>query len=132
MLTMLTILLLRLEETMVKQKVDYYEILQLIKDNGKNGILQSELWKKIGATSREGSRIASKLLKFGLIGRKRVLHNGKWTYRLLPTKLPVNIESIMDLPCAFCTDQERCGEEKYITPERCEKLTNYLMKNLKN
>lgn len=57
------------------QKIDYYEVLQLIKNNGKDGILQSNLWKKIGVTSREGSRIALKLLKQGLITRKRVLHN---------------------------------------------------------
>ena len=113
------------------QKIDYYEVLQLIKNNGKDGILQSNLWKKIGATSREGSRIALKLLKQGLITRKRVLHNGKWTYKLVSNKLPIQIDSMMDIPCTFCMEQERCGEKKYITPEKCEKLTNYLLKIIK-
>ncbi|RLG91666.1 MAG: Lrp/AsnC family transcriptional regulator [Candidatus Hecatellales archaeon] len=113
------------------RKVDYYEILQIIKRSGENGILQSNLWKEIKATSKEGSRITLKLVRSGLIRRKRELYRGKWTYRLIPEKLPVNFDSLFDLPCTFCPDQERCGETKYITPEKCEKLTSYLMKNVK-
>jgi uncharacterized membrane protein len=35
--------------------------LQIIMNYGNEGLLQSELWRKLGASSREGSRIALKL-----------------------------------------------------------------------
>ena len=56
---------------------------EIIRKSGKNGILQSELWRILGVDSREGSRIALRLLKKGLIEREPVVHNGKRTYRLM-------------------------------------------------
>ena len=38
-----------------------HKALDVIANNGKDGVLQSELWRKLDATSREGSRIALKL-----------------------------------------------------------------------
>jgi len=34
---------------------------QFVVNTGYEGVLQSELWRKLGASSREGSRIAIKL-----------------------------------------------------------------------
>jgi hypothetical protein len=34
--------------------------LKLVYDAGEKGILQSELWKELGVSSREGSRMAKK------------------------------------------------------------------------
>lgn len=44
--------------------------LQLIMNSGEEGLLQSELWRKMEASSREGSRISIKLEKKGLIYRE--------------------------------------------------------------
>ena len=38
-----------------------HKALDVISNNGSDGVLQSELWRELDATSREGSRIALKL-----------------------------------------------------------------------
>lgn len=100
--------------------------LQIIMNSGNEGLLQSELWRKLGASSREGSRIALKLEGKGLIRRERELHNGRWTYRLYPKRFPASIDSIADCPCMMCPDGQRCSPSGAITPQRCEKLTEWL------
>ena len=37
--------------------------LQIITNKGEEGVLQSELWRELGASSREGSRVGIKLEK---------------------------------------------------------------------
>ncbi len=100
--------------------------LQIIMNSGNEGLLQSELWRKLGASSREGSRIALKLEDKGLIRRERELRNGRWTYRLYPKRLPASIDSIADCPCMMCPDSQRCGPSGAVTPQNCEKLTEWL------
>ena len=56
--------------------------MKIILDTGVQGILQSDLWKKLATTSREGSRLAVRLEKKGLINRKKELVDGRWTFRL--------------------------------------------------
>ncbi|RLI04334.1 transcriptional regulator [Candidatus Bathyarchaeota archaeon] len=103
-----------------------YKVLQIIKESGAEGILQSQLWKRINATSREGSRVSLKLEKAGLIERKRELHEGKWTYKLIAKKKVVNIDSIINLPCIFCPDQPKCGTGSAISPTSCPKLSKWI------
>ncbi|MGP3667230.1 MAG: helix-turn-helix transcriptional regulator [Candidatus Bathyarchaeota archaeon] len=105
-----------------------YRVLQMIKDGGPEGILQSQLWKSIKATSREGSRISLKLEKAGLIERHRVLHEGKWTYKLVAKKRSININSIIDIPCAFCVEQAKCDVGSEISPLTCKKLSSWVEK----
>ncbi|MEM2465733.1 MAG: transcriptional regulator [Candidatus Bathyarchaeia archaeon] len=102
--------------------------LQIIMSSGNEGLLQSELWRKLGASSREGSRIALKLESKGLIRRERELRNGRWTYRLYPKRLPASIDSIADCPCMMCPDTSKCGHTGAITPQSCEKLTDWLIR----
>lgn len=102
--------------------------LQIIMSCGSEGLLQSELWRKLGASSREGSRIALKLENKGLIRRERELCNGRWTYRLYPKRLPATISSIADCPCMLCPDSQRCGPVGAVTPQSCSKLTEWLMR----
>lgn len=102
--------------------------LQIIINSGNEGLLQSELWRKLGASSREGSRIALKLEDKGLIRRERELRNGRWTYRLYPKRLPASIDSIADCPCMMCPDSQRCGPSGAVTPQNCEKLTEWLFR----
>lgn len=115
-----------------RQSLDYREIFELIKSKGDKGVLQSDLWRIMGASSREGSRVAFKLMKAGLVRREKKLHKGKWTFVLISNKLPVQINSIIEQPCAFCVMQEKCGEPKYITPSSCVKLTDYLLNVVNN
>ncbi len=101
--------------------------LHLIINTGYEGVLQSELWRKLEASSREGSRIAIKLENKGLIRREKELRNGRWTYRIYPKRVPASIDSIADCPCLMCPYNSRCGSSSSITPYNCEKLTEWLL-----
>ena len=104
-----------------------HKALQLIAREGHQGVLQCRMWRKLGATSREGSRIAIKLDKKGFIRRERELHNERWTYRLYPTRQPVSVNSIIDCPCLMCLDASRCGAWSAISPSKCERLTEWIL-----
>jgi hypothetical protein len=99
---------------------------------GFDGILQSDLWRKLGASSREGSRIALKLEEKKLIRREKELRDGRWTYRLYPKRLPAKIDSIADVPCLLCQDNPRCDPSSTISPQNCDKLTDWLLSTSKN
>ena len=101
--------------------------LQFIINTGYEGVLQSELWRKLGASSREGSRIAIKLENKGLIRREKELRDGRWTYRLYPKRIPASIDSIADCPCLMCPDNPRCDPSSSISPHNCERLTEWLI-----
>ncbi len=104
-----------------------HRALQFIVNTGTQGVLQSELWRKLDASSREGSRIAIKLEKKGLIRRERELFNGRWTYRLYPKRRPASINSILNCPCLMCPDDSRCQAWGAISPNECEKLTEWIL-----
>ncbi|MEM3622371.1 MAG: transcriptional regulator [Candidatus Bathyarchaeia archaeon] len=106
--------------------------LQYIINTGFEGVLQSELWRKLGASSREGSRIALKLEDKNLIRRERELRDGRWTYRLYPKRVPASIDSIADVPCLKCSDNTRCDPSSAISPQNCEKLTEWLLSMAKS
>ena len=106
--------------------------LQYIINTGFEGVLQSELWRKLGASSREGSRIAIKLEDKNLIRRERELQDGRWTYRLYPKRVPASIDSIADVPCLKCSDNTRCDPSSTISPQTCEKLTEWLLSMAKS
>jgi len=106
--------------------------LQCIVNMGFEGVLQSELWRELRASSREGSRIALKLENKGLIRRERELCDGRWTYRLYPKRLPASIDSIADCPCLMCPSNPRCDPSSAVSPQGCEKLTEWLVSIAKN
>jgi hypothetical protein len=101
--------------------------LQFVMNTGFEGVLQSELWRNLGASSREGSRISIKLENKGLIRRAKELCDGRWTYRLYPKRLPASIESISDCPCLMCQDNPRCDPSSTISPKNCERLTDWVL-----
>jgi len=105
-----------------------YKAFQYILSNGTKGVLQSELWRKLGASSREGSRIALKLANKGLIRREKELSDGRWTYRLYPKRQPATVDSIVDCPCMGCPESVKCGSWTTISPNDCERLTEWLLK----
>jgi hypothetical protein len=101
--------------------------LHSVINTGYEGVLQSELWRELGASSREGSRVALKLEEKGLIRREKELQDGRWTYRLFPKRLPASIESIVDCPCLLCADNARCDPTTTISPKNCAKLTDWIL-----
>jgi hypothetical protein len=101
--------------------------LHSVVNTGYQGVLQSELWRELGASSREGSRVAIKLEEKGLIRREKELEGGRWTYRLYPKRLPASIETIVDCPCLMCADNARCDPTTAISPKSCERLTVWIM-----
>jgi hypothetical protein len=104
-----------------------HRALKFISKTSDEGVLQVDLWHQLGASSREGSRIAIKLENKGFIRRERELFDGRWTYRLYTKKEPVSITSIKDCPCLICSDSVRCGAYGAISPNDCERLTTWSM-----
>lgn len=95
--------------------------------SGDQGILQRDMWIELGATSRQGSRIALQLEKNQMITRERALSNTRWTYRLFGSIRPVDVDSILDIPCTFCDDIINCEAGGSISALRCDKLTQWLL-----
>ena len=104
-----------------------HKALGIIMNTGSEGVLQSELWRKMKASSREGSRISIKLESKGLIYRERELHNGRWTYRLYSKRKPVTVDSIIACPCLTCPENSRCGVGGIVSPVTCDKLTDWIL-----
>ncbi len=104
-----------------------HKALHVIANNGNDGVLQSELWRKLDATSREGSRIALKLETKGLIRREKELSEGRWTYRLYPKRQPASLNSIINSPCLMCPNDARCGVWSAISPNECPRMTEWIL-----
>ena len=103
------------------------KVYEIVIENGKEGILQSELWKKLGLTSREGSRLAIKMEKRRIVDRQKLLEGGRWTYKLTPVKFPVKVDSIENIPCITCPDEERCAADGVVTPFNCLLIENWVL-----
>jgi hypothetical protein len=112
---------------MLKRNDLEQKALKYIINTGFEGILQSELWRRLRASSREGSRISLKLEDKKLIRREKEIQDGRWTYRLYAKRLPAKIDSIVDVPCLMCPDNPRCDPSSSISPQNCEKLTEWLL-----
>ena len=74
-------------------------VYKLVVERGRDGVLQSEIWKELGLTSRDGSRLAIRLERRGLIGRVKVLEEGRWTNKLNPLRFPTDMTSIEKAHC---------------------------------
>ncbi|MBS7657757.1 MAG: hypothetical protein QW476_03735 [Candidatus Bathyarchaeia archaeon] len=109
------------------------EILKVLKNSQEKGILQTDLWKEANIDSKDGARAILKLEKKGLIERKKELYEGKWTYRIIVKHKLAKVDSIADIPCAFCELENKCELESEAenSPIKCIKLTQWLMEALK-
>jgi hypothetical protein len=103
--------------------------LQLINEAGEEGILQSKMWKNLDVTSREGSRLALKFEEKGVVERRKVLHGGRWTYKLFSQTKPVTIDSIKDCPCIICEELDKCFSGGQLSPLQCLHLTVWIDPN---
>jgi predicted transcriptional regulator len=100
--------------------------LKLVYDAGDEGILQSELWKELGVSSREGSRMAKKFEEKDKVVRNKVLNEGRWTYKLFSKKEPVTLDSVKGCPCLICDEVEKCFRGGARDPVYCMALTAWV------
>jgi len=96
-----------------------------------DGMLQSELWKKLKLTSRDGSRLALKLERLGIISRDKILEKGRWTYKLIIKRTPVSTESIENAPCLTCPVEQKCSLEGEISPRSCQLIEDWVLISIK-
>jgi len=94
-------------------------VYKLVVERGRDGVLQSEIWKELGLTSRDGSRLAIRLERRGLIGRVKVLEDGRWTYKLTPLRFPTDMASIEKAPCIVCQYESKCSVDGEVSPYVC-------------
>jgi DNA-binding MarR family transcriptional regulator len=75
------------------------------------GVLQSELWKKLGVDSRKCSRIVKKLLDTNRVERIEYRQDGIKTFRLIAKKGPADPRCLLAgtelIPCIAC--EEECS-----------------------
>jgi hypothetical protein len=100
--------------------------LKIIFEAGEGGIMQSELWKKLGVSSREGSRFALRFEEKGSVERRKVLHEGRWSFKLFSKREFVTMDSIEGCPCMICADIDKCFESGARDPVSCHDLTTWL------
>ncbi len=91
------------------------------------GIFQSQLWKNLKLSSRDGSRFALKLDKMGIVKREKILENGRWTYKLKLNQVPVSTQSLEDAPCLVCPVEQKCSLEGEISPRTCQWIEEWVI-----
>lgn len=102
------------------------EALRLIFEAGDEGLLQSELWKELEVSSREGSRLATKFEEKEKITREKELNDGRWTYRLFFKREPVTLDSVKGCPCLICVEMDKCFRGGTNDPTICSALTAWI------
>ena len=105
------------------------KVCEIIADFEDNGVLQSELWKKLKLNSRDGSRLALRLERRGLISREKILQKGRWTYKLIIEQAPIKLESLVDSPCLTCPVEQKCDFENAYpepSPLHCQLIEDWV------
>jgi len=128
-----------LEEQLTDEEIENFQIAKVDMDKLTNkvteilakyeskGMLQSELWKKLKLTSRDGSRLALKLERMGIISREKILENGRWTYKLIIKKTPISTTSIENAPCLTCPVEQKCTIDGEISPRTCKWIEDWVL-----
>ena len=107
-------------------------VCEIIAGYESDGILQSQLWKKFKLSSRDGSRLALKLERMGMITREKILEKERWTYKLIIKKIPISTKSIEGAPCLTCPVEAKCSIDGEISPKTCKWIEDWVMIELKN
>jgi len=107
-------------------------VCNIVAEHSDNGILQSELWKKLKLTSRDGSRLAIKLERRNIIKREKILENGRWTYKLKIAKMPVGTQSIEAAPCLICPVEQKCSVDGEVSPRTCPLIEQWVLTEFAN
>lgn len=131
----------QLEEELTDEEIENFQIdkvdmekltnrVCLFLANYEDGIVQSELWKKFKLTSRDGSRLALKLERMGIITREKILENKRWTYVLKIKKTPVSTDSIENAPCLVCPVEQKCSLDGEVSPRTCQWIEEWSINDL--
>jgi hypothetical protein len=107
------------------------KICDVLAERESNGMFQSELWKKLKLTNRDGSRLALKLERMGTIYREKILDKGRWTYKLILKKTPISTLSIENAPCLVCPVEQKCSLEGEISPRNCQFIEDWVLAEMK-
>ena len=105
------------------------KVCEIIADFEEKGMLQSDLWKKLKLNSRDGSRLALRLERRGLISREKILQKGRWTYKLIIEQAPIKLESLVDSPCLTCPVEQKCDPENAYpepSPLHCQLIEDWV------
>ncbi len=133
----------QLEEQLSDQEIENFQIekvnmekltskvCDILADREAKGMIQSDIWKKLKLTSRDGSRLALKLERQGTITREKILENGRWTYKLILKKTPISTVSIVNAPCLTCPVEQRCTLEGEISPRTCQLIEDWVLIEIK-
>jgi DNA-binding MarR family transcriptional regulator len=107
------------------------KICDILAERESDGMLQSELWKKLKLSSRDGSRLSLKLERMGTINREKLLENDRWTYKLILKKTPISTQSIENSPCLVCTVEQKCSLDGEISPKTCQLIEDWVIAEYK-
>jgi len=107
------------------------KVCDILAEHESNGMFQSELWKKLKLTSRDGSRLALKLERMGTITREKLLEKERWTYKLILKKTPISTQSIENAPCLVCPVEQKCSLEGEISPRTCQLIEDWVIIEMK-
>ncbi len=107
-------------------------VCEIIADYETNGVFQSELWKKLKLSSRDGSRLALKLERMGMITREKILEKERWTYKLIIKKIPISTKSLEGAPCLTCPVESKCSLDSEVSPKTCQWIEDWVILELKN
>jgi DNA-binding MarR family transcriptional regulator len=106
-------------------------VCDILAEKESDGMFQSELWKKLKLTSRDGSRLALKLERMGTIYREKLLEKGRWTYKLILKKTPISTQSIENAPCLVCPVEQKCSVDGEISPRNCQLIEDWVIAEVK-
>ena len=109
------------------------KVCEIIAEFEDKGILQSDLWKKLKLNSRDGSRLALRLERRGLISREKILQKGRWTYKLIIEQAPIKLESLLNSPCLTCPVEQKCDFENAYpepSPLHCQLIEDWVAVDL--
>ncbi len=133
----------QLEEQLSKEEIENFQIEKvnmeklttrvcgILAEHEDKGIIQSELWKKLKLTSRDGSRLALKLERLGIITREKILEKERWTYKLILKKTPISTQSLENAPCLTCPVEQKCTLEGEISPRTCTWIQDWVFLEIK-
>jgi len=107
------------------------KVCVILAEKESTGMIQSELWKKLKLSSRDGSRLALKLERMGTITREKILEKGRWTYKLIIKKTPISTESIENAPCLTCPVEQKCTLDGEVSPITCPLIEDWVTIEIK-
>ena len=107
------------------------KICDILAERESDGMLQSDLWKKLKLSGRDGSRLSLKLERMGTITREKLLENDRWTYKLILKKTPISTQSIENSPCLVCTVEQKCSLDGEISPRTCQLIEDWVITEFK-